>query len=168
MPDINIDQVDWEKGDGLVPAVIQDVHNGHVLMLGYMHQAALCRTLNSGKVTIFSRSQTRLWTAGESSGKWNDYVRGERGGGGWHASRGANTWRPGEGVSGRPRRMHEPSSMRANGTTCTARECVEPEGGTWAGRTPQSEQSSPCSHKLSCELGPPSSQPPSFAKGHTS
>ena len=34
MPDINIDQVDWEKGDGLVPAVIQDVHNGQVLMLG--------------------------------------------------------------------------------------------------------------------------------------
>ena len=77
MPDIDIDQVDWEKGDGLVPAVIQDVHNGHVLMLGYMNQAALCHTLNSGKVTFFSRKKNRLWTKGETSGNWIDYVRGE-------------------------------------------------------------------------------------------
>ena len=78
MPDINIDQIDWEKGDGLVPAVIQDVHNGHVLMLGYMNQAALSHTLNSGKVTFFSRSKNRLWTKGETSGNWIDYVSGER------------------------------------------------------------------------------------------
>ena len=77
MPDINIDQVDWEKGEGLVPAVIQDVHNGHVLMLGYMNQAALSHTVNSGKVTFFSRSKNRLWTKGETSGNWIDYVRGE-------------------------------------------------------------------------------------------
>ena len=77
MPDINIDQIDWEKGDGIVPAVIQDVHNGHVLMLGYMNQAALSHTLNSGKVTFFSRSKNRLWTKGETSGNWIDYVRGE-------------------------------------------------------------------------------------------
>ena len=77
MPDINIDEVDWEKVDGLVPAVIQDVHNGHVLMLGYMNQAALSHTINSGKVTFFSRSKNRLWTKGETSGNWIDYVRGE-------------------------------------------------------------------------------------------
>ena len=77
MPDIDIDQVDWEKGDGLVPAVIQDVHNGHVLMLGYMNQAALSHTLNSGKVTFFSRKKNRLWTKGETSGNWIDYVSGE-------------------------------------------------------------------------------------------
>ena len=77
MPDINIDQVDWEKGEGLVPAIIQDVHNGHVLMLGYMNQAALSHTINSGKVTFFSRSKNRLWTKGETSGNWIDYVRGE-------------------------------------------------------------------------------------------
>ena len=77
MPDINIDQVDWEKGDGLVPAVIQNVHNGHVLMLGYMNQAALSHTVNSGKVTFFSRSKNRLWTKGETSGNWIDYVSGE-------------------------------------------------------------------------------------------
>ena len=77
MSDINIDQVDWEKGDGLVPAVIQDVHNGQVLMLGYMNQAALSHTLSIGKVTFFSRSKNRLWTKGETSGNWIDYVRGE-------------------------------------------------------------------------------------------
>ena len=77
MPDINIDQVDWEKGEGLVPAVIQDVNNGHVLMLGYMNKAALSHTVNSGKVTFFSRSKNRLWTKGETSGNWIDYVRGE-------------------------------------------------------------------------------------------
>jgi len=77
MPDINVDQVDWEKVDGLVPAVIQNVHNGHVLMLGYMNQAALSHTVNSGKVTFFSRSKNRLWTKGETSGNWIDYVSGE-------------------------------------------------------------------------------------------
>ena len=77
MPDINIDQVDWEKGDGLVPAVIQDVQNGHVLMLGYMNQAALSHTINNGKVTFFSRSKNRLWTKGETSGNWIYYVKGE-------------------------------------------------------------------------------------------
>ena len=77
MPDINIDQVDWEKVDGLVPAVIQDVNNGQVLMLGYMNQAALSHTINSGKVTFFSRSKNRLWTKGETSGNWIDYVKGE-------------------------------------------------------------------------------------------
>ena len=77
MPDIDIDQVDWEKGEGLVPAVIQDVHNGHVLMLGYMNQTALRHTVNSGRVTFFSRSKNRLWTKGETSGNWIDYVRGE-------------------------------------------------------------------------------------------
>ena len=77
MPDINIDQVDWKKVDGLVPAVIQDVRNGHVLMLGYMNQEALNQTINSGKVTFFSRSKNRLWTKGETSGNWIDYVKGE-------------------------------------------------------------------------------------------
>jgi phosphoribosyl-ATP pyrophosphohydrolase/phosphoribosyl-AMP cyclohydrolase len=77
MPDININQIDWEKGDGFVPAVIQNVHNGQVLMLGYMDQAALSHTMNSGKVTFFSRSKNRLWTKGETSGNWIDFVSGE-------------------------------------------------------------------------------------------
>ena len=57
--------------------MIQNLQNGQVLMLGYMNQAALCQTLNSGKVTFFSRSKNRLWTKGESSGNWIEYVRGE-------------------------------------------------------------------------------------------
>jgi phosphoribosyl-ATP pyrophosphohydrolase/phosphoribosyl-AMP cyclohydrolase len=77
MPDIDLDKIDWKKGDGLVPAVIQDVHNGQVLMLGYMNRAALGHTINSGKVTFFSRSKNRLWTKGETSGNWIDYVSGE-------------------------------------------------------------------------------------------
>ena len=74
MPDINIDQIDWEKVDGLVPVVIQNWHNNQVLMLGYMNQAALRQTMSSGKVTFFSRSKNRLWTKGETSGNWLDSV----------------------------------------------------------------------------------------------
>ena len=77
MPNIDIDQIDWEKGDGLVPAVIQNAQNGQILMLGYMDQAALNYTLDNGKVTFFSRSKKRLWTKGETSGNWLDYVSGE-------------------------------------------------------------------------------------------
>lgn len=53
---------------GLLPAVVQDAHTGHVLMLGYMNEAALAQTRASGLVTFFSRSKQRLWTKGESSG----------------------------------------------------------------------------------------------------
>jgi phosphoribosyl-ATP pyrophosphohydrolase/phosphoribosyl-AMP cyclohydrolase len=61
------DQVDFTKGDGLVPAVVQDNTTHKVLMLGYMNAEALQKTLDSGKVTFFSRSKQRLWTKGESS-----------------------------------------------------------------------------------------------------
>ena len=77
MPNINVDEVDWKKGDGLVPAVIQNAQNGQILMLGYMDQAALNQTLKNGKVTFFSRSKNRLWTKGETSGDWLAYVKGE-------------------------------------------------------------------------------------------
>ncbi|KAA5804767.1 bifunctional phosphoribosyl-AMP cyclohydrolase/phosphoribosyl-ATP diphosphatase HisIE [Alkalicaulis satelles] len=60
--------VDWEKGAGLVPAVIQDADTGAVLMLGYMNAAALDQTRESGLVTFWSRSKNRLWTKGETSG----------------------------------------------------------------------------------------------------
>lgn len=56
--------------DGLVPAVIQDSATAKVLMLGYMNQEALDRTMASGKVTFFSRSKQRLWTKGEESGNF--------------------------------------------------------------------------------------------------
>lgn len=58
----------WDKQDGLLPAVIQDADTRRVLMLGYMDRAALRATLDSGRVTFFSRSRQRLWVKGETSG----------------------------------------------------------------------------------------------------
>ena len=64
-------QIDCKKSpDGLVPAVIQDVDTGKVLMLGYMNVEALEQTQKEGKVTFFSRSKQRLWTKGEESGNY--------------------------------------------------------------------------------------------------
>lgn len=63
-----VDKVDWQKGDGLVPAVIQHAVTGRVLMLGYMNADALERTLVGKRVTFFSRSRQCLWTKGETSG----------------------------------------------------------------------------------------------------
>ncbi|WP_343227245.1 bifunctional phosphoribosyl-AMP cyclohydrolase/phosphoribosyl-ATP diphosphatase HisIE [Pseudoxanthomonas sp. PXM01] len=60
--------LDWTKGDGLLPVVVQDASNLRVLMLGYMDREALDATLASRRVTFFSRSKQRLWTKGESSG----------------------------------------------------------------------------------------------------
>ena len=61
-------QADWAKGGGLLPAIIQHVHTGQVLMLGYMNEEAAEVTVTSGKVTFYSRSKERLWTKGETSG----------------------------------------------------------------------------------------------------
>ena len=77
MPDINPDEIDWGKGEGLVPAIVQNIDNGQILMLGYMDHLALAQTISSKKVTFFSRSKNRLWTKGETSGNWLDYIRGE-------------------------------------------------------------------------------------------
>jgi phosphoribosyl-AMP cyclohydrolase / phosphoribosyl-ATP pyrophosphohydrolase len=62
--------MDFEKTNGLVPAVIQDVNTLQVLMLGYMNEEALERTKAEGKVTFFSRTKNRLWTKGEESGNF--------------------------------------------------------------------------------------------------
>jgi phosphoribosyl-ATP pyrophosphohydrolase/phosphoribosyl-AMP cyclohydrolase len=64
----DIASLDWEKMDGLIPAVVQDRGTGEVLMLGYMNTDALSATLASGFVTFFSRSKERLWQKGETSG----------------------------------------------------------------------------------------------------
>jgi phosphoribosyl-ATP pyrophosphohydrolase/phosphoribosyl-AMP cyclohydrolase len=61
-------KIDFEKMRGLVPAVVQDASSQEVLMLGFMNQEALERTLRSGYVTFFSRTRNQLWTKGESSG----------------------------------------------------------------------------------------------------
>lgn len=61
-------RLDWAKGGGLLPAIVQHWLSGEVLMLGYMNAEALAQTQASGKVTFYSRSKQRLWTKGESSG----------------------------------------------------------------------------------------------------
>ena len=67
-------QLAWEKMDNLIPAVIQNAHSGRVLMQGYMNPEALTKTLDSGKVTFFSRSKQRLWMKGETSGNTLDLI----------------------------------------------------------------------------------------------
>jgi phosphoribosyl-ATP pyrophosphohydrolase/phosphoribosyl-AMP cyclohydrolase len=62
------DSLDWEKSQGLIPAIVQDRATLQVLMLGYMDAAALRATIEGGRVTFFSRSKGRLWTKGETSG----------------------------------------------------------------------------------------------------
>jgi phosphoribosyl-AMP cyclohydrolase / phosphoribosyl-ATP pyrophosphohydrolase len=66
----NLEQIDFAKGDGLVPAIIQDVNTLQVLMLGYMNQEALVKTQSEGKVCFFSRTKNRLWIKGEESGNF--------------------------------------------------------------------------------------------------
>jgi phosphoribosyl-ATP pyrophosphohydrolase/phosphoribosyl-AMP cyclohydrolase len=63
-----IEHIDFAKQDGLVPAVIQDVDSGQVLMLAYMNETALQKTVETGKTWFFSRSRQCLWMKGESSG----------------------------------------------------------------------------------------------------
>ncbi|TFH47244.1 MAG: bifunctional phosphoribosyl-AMP cyclohydrolase/phosphoribosyl-ATP diphosphatase HisIE [Bacteroidia bacterium] len=63
-------KMNFEKGNGLIPAVIQDNDTLKVLMVGYMNEEALFKTRELGKVTFFSRSKNRLWTKGETSGNF--------------------------------------------------------------------------------------------------
>ena len=65
---LQVEAMAWDKQNGLFPAVVQDARTLRVLMLGYMDRAALAATLDSGKVTFYSRSKQRLWTKGEQSG----------------------------------------------------------------------------------------------------
>ena len=62
------EQLDWEKTDGMMPAIVQHAVSGEVLMLGYMNKEALEKTEATGKVTFYSRTKQRLWTKGETSG----------------------------------------------------------------------------------------------------
>lgn len=67
-------RLDWTKGDGLLPAVVQDAHTGRVLMLGYMNAQSLERTLLERRVVFFSRTRQQLWTKGETSGNYLNVV----------------------------------------------------------------------------------------------
>lgn len=69
-----VDQLDWDKQAGLIPAVVQNHLSGKVLMLGYMDRAALEKTLATKLVTFYSRSKQRLWTKGEESGNTLELV----------------------------------------------------------------------------------------------
>ena len=61
-------QLDFEKTGGLIPAIVQDVATGEILMLAYMNQQAFEATLSTGKATYYSRSRQTLWIKGETSG----------------------------------------------------------------------------------------------------
>ena len=62
--------IDFKKGNGLVPAIIQDNSTLQVLMAGYMNEEAYNKTVSEGRVTFYSRSKKRLWTKGETSGNY--------------------------------------------------------------------------------------------------
>ena len=61
-------ELDFNKLDGLVAAVVQDASSGRVLMVGFMNREAFEKTVSTGAVTFFSRSRNKLWTKGETSG----------------------------------------------------------------------------------------------------
>ncbi len=61
--------LDFEKENGLIPAIVQDAATGEVLMLGFMNREALTLTFQTGLVTFYSRSRKKLWTKGETSGQ---------------------------------------------------------------------------------------------------
>ncbi len=68
-------ELDFSKMDGLVPVIVQDAQTNVVLMLGFMNEDAYRVTVESGKVTFFSRTKQRLWTKGETSGNFLHVVK---------------------------------------------------------------------------------------------
>jgi phosphoribosyl-ATP pyrophosphohydrolase/phosphoribosyl-AMP cyclohydrolase len=75
MDTVNPARLEWSKGDGLLPAIVQDATDGRVLMLGYMNDVALRRTLDERRVTFYSRSRSELWTKGATSGNYLSVVQ---------------------------------------------------------------------------------------------
>lgn len=69
-----VGRLDWAKGNGLLPAIVQHARTGRVLMLGYMNDTALRETLTGRRVVFYSRSRQALWTKGETSGHFLDVV----------------------------------------------------------------------------------------------
>jgi|SRR5579872_674827 len=66
--EFKIDQIDFKKMDGLVPAIVQDARTNEVLMLGFVNPESLGKTVESGFVTFYSRTRQKLWMKGETSG----------------------------------------------------------------------------------------------------
>jgi phosphoribosyl-ATP pyrophosphohydrolase/phosphoribosyl-AMP cyclohydrolase len=71
---VDVTNIDFAKGDGLVPAIVQDADTGAVLMLAYMNREALEQTLSRRRAVFFSRSKQRLWEKGETTGHTLDVV----------------------------------------------------------------------------------------------
>lgn len=71
---MDMEKLDFEKTNGLIPAIIQDASTLKVLMLGYMNEAAIEKTKVDRVVTFFSRTKDRLWTKGETSGNFLNVV----------------------------------------------------------------------------------------------
>ncbi len=70
----DIHELAWQKMNGLLPAIVQDAFDGRVLMQAYMNQESVQTTLESGRVTFWSRSRQALWTKGETSGNTLELV----------------------------------------------------------------------------------------------
>ena len=71
---LDVRKVDFQKGDGRVPAIVQDADTGAVLMMAYMNQEALEQTLSRKRAVFFSRSKQRLWEKGETTGHTLDVI----------------------------------------------------------------------------------------------
>lgn len=71
---IDIDKINFSKGDGLVPVIVQDAQTQKVLMLGYANVESLQKTIETGLMTFYSRSKQRLWTKGEESGHFLEVI----------------------------------------------------------------------------------------------
>jgi phosphoribosyl-ATP pyrophosphohydrolase/phosphoribosyl-AMP cyclohydrolase len=71
----SLQDLNWDKAGGLLPAIVQHARSGRVLMLGYMNEAALAETLRRGRVVFFSRSRGELWLKGKTSGNYLDLVQ---------------------------------------------------------------------------------------------
>ncbi len=65
---IELQKLDFDKMNGLLPAAVMDISSGQLLMIGFMNREALAKTIETGLVTFFSRTKNRLWTKGETSG----------------------------------------------------------------------------------------------------
>ncbi len=65
-----IEELDFAKNDGLIPAIVQDCQTGMVLMMGYMNKESLQKTIDTHYVTFYSRARQKLWTKGEESGNF--------------------------------------------------------------------------------------------------
>jgi phosphoribosyl-ATP pyrophosphohydrolase/phosphoribosyl-AMP cyclohydrolase len=71
---IDIEKLEWDKMNGLIPAIVQDPFDGRVLMQAWMSRDSLDHSLDSGRVTFWSRSRRELWTKGETSGNYLELV----------------------------------------------------------------------------------------------